>query len=145
MAIRIVLDTNVALSALLWRGNPYRILELVQRRNDIRLYTSPALAAELAEVLQRPSPSKRLAVIGMTARDVLTAYLGATELVEPTEVPPVVARDPDDDHVIAAAVAARATLLVSGDEDLISMGHYREISIVTAREAIDRLEATGPT
>src|SRR5436190_1234747 len=69
--LRIILDTNVALSALLWRGKPYRLLETLRLRSDIRLFSSPALMAELADVLARPSPAKQVAVIGRSAREVL--------------------------------------------------------------------------
>ena len=60
---------------------------------------------ELADVLTRPSPAKRLAVIGKTAQAVLADYVEVVEVVAPTEVPRVVPGDADDDHVIAAAVA----------------------------------------
>ena len=60
--MRIVLDTNVALSALQWRGKPYRLLEAIRQRSDMRLFSSPALLEELADVLGRASPTKQLAV-----------------------------------------------------------------------------------
>ena len=63
--MRIVLDTNVALSALLWRGKPHLMLKAIRERSDTRLVSSPALLAELAEVLSRPSPAKQLAAIGL--------------------------------------------------------------------------------
>jgi uncharacterized protein len=135
--LRIVLDTNVVLSALLWRGKPYRFLEAIVQRGDIRLFSSPALLAELADVLSRPSPSKQLAVIGRSAREVLTDYLEIIEVVEPRDVPRVVPGDADDDHVIAAAVTAYAALIVSGDSDLLSMGCHQGTEILTAAMAIE--------
>jgi len=57
--VRIVLDTNVVLSALLWRGTPYRLLDAIRNRSEARLFSSPALLDELAEVLTRPSATKR--------------------------------------------------------------------------------------
>jgi predicted nucleic acid-binding protein len=54
--------------------------------------------------------------------------------------------DPDDDHVIAAAVTGQADLIASGDtRDLLPLGSFAGIEIVTAREAVERLGATGWT
>ena len=49
-------------------------------------------------------------------------------------------RDPDDDQILAAAVSGNADLIVTGDEDLLVLGDYRQIPIVTARDALSRLE-----
>ena len=67
----------------------------------------------------------------------------AIELVEPAEVPRVVLSDADDDHVIAAAVAAGATLVVSGDSDLLGIGSYRGIEIISAAMALETVRAAG--
>ena len=57
-------------------------------------------------------------------------------------MPRVVPTDPDDDHVLAAAVTGAADLIASGDKrDLLSLGSYQGIPTVTAREAVERLEA----
>ncbi len=135
-AVRIVLDTNVVLSALLWRGTPYRLFEAVRQREQVELFTSTALLEELAEVLLRPVPMKRLAVIGRTARELLADYVDAADLVTPLAVPPVIAADPDDDHVVAAAVAAEADFIVSGDHHLLTLGIHRGIRIITPAEAL---------
>ena len=100
--MRIVLDTNVVLSALLWRGTPHHLLTTIGQRSSIQLYSSTALLEELADVLTRPSATKRLTLIGRSAREVLADYVEAIELVEPASVPRVVAGDVDDDQVIAA-------------------------------------------
>mgnify|MGYP001384115119 CR=1 FL=1 len=137
--MRIVLDTNVVLSALLWRGTPYQLLEAIRNRSETRLFTSPALLDELAGVLTRSSPTKRLAVIGKTARAVLADYVEAAEVVEPEHVPRVVPNDADDNQVIAAAVTAGADWIVSGDADLLSMGSYQGIPIITAAQAVEQI------
>ena len=61
-------------------------------------------------------------------------------------MPRIVANDADDDHVIAAAVAARAVLIATGDrKHLLPIGSHQGIAIVTAREVLDRIEATRKT
>lgn len=137
--VRIVLDTNVAVSALLWRGKPHQLFEAIRQRSDVRLFSSPVLIAELADVLSRRSPTKQLAAIGRSAREVLADYIEAVEVVEPVEVPRVVPSDADDDHVIAAAVAARADIIVSGDSDLLAMGSHQGIDIVSAAMAAEQM------
>lgn len=135
-ALRIVLDTNAVLSALLWRGPPHLVFQAARQQEHLRLFTSTVLLEELAEVLIRPSPAKRLALIGRTAREVLADYVEAAELVTPVATPPVIAADADDDHVIAAAVAAEADLIVSGDHHLLDLGSHQGIRILTPAAAL---------
>lgn len=133
--MRIVLDTNVVLSALLWRGTPYELLQSIRHCESVRLFTSTTLLEELGEILARAVPSKRLGLLGISAHQLLTDYIDAVELVRPVATPRVVAADPDDDHVIAAAIAAQADLLVSGDRDLLALGSYRGVRIVSPADA----------
>jgi uncharacterized protein len=112
----------------------------IRQQPSAQLYSSTALLEELADVLTRASAAKRLALIGKSAREVLADYVEAIELVEPIDVPRVVAGDVDDDQVIAAAVAARADLIVSGDrKHLLPIGNHQGIAIVEASEALQRL------
>jgi putative PIN family toxin of toxin-antitoxin system len=69
--VRIVLDTNIVLSALLWQGTPYHLLAAIREQPGVQLYSSPVLLDELADVLTRASAAKRLALIGKSAREVL--------------------------------------------------------------------------
>jgi putative PIN family toxin of toxin-antitoxin system len=134
--VRIVLDTNVVVSALLWRGAPHILLGAIRRLPSAQLFTSAALLEELAEVLIRPAAAKRLALIDRSARDVLIDYALVADVVTPLSTPPVVAADADDDHVIAAAIAAQADLLVSGDHHVLAVGSHQGIRIVTPAEAV---------
>jgi len=138
--MRLVLDTNVVVSALLWQGTPYRLLQTIRQEQGIRIYSSLALLDELADVLTRPFAGRRLALIGKTVHDVLADYSNVIELVEPDEVPRVVPTDPDDDQVIAAALVAKADYIVSGDSDLLGLAEFQDIPIVTAAEMLRRIE-----
>lgn len=137
--MRLVLDTNVVVSATLWRGAPYRLLELLRPPGDwISVYASAAMLNELTEVLLRPAMTQRLAAISRTPADVLRDYLTVVEVVEPASLH-AVARDPDDDIVIGTAVAAGAELVVTGDKPLLGVRRFGSVEIVSVAEAISRL------
>jgi len=71
---------------------------------------------------------------------------GIKPMVSPTDVSRVVPTDLDDDYVIAAAIAGQADLIASGDKrDLLPLGSIQGIPIITAREAVERLEESGKT
>jgi predicted nucleic acid-binding protein len=75
--------------------------------------------------------------------DLFNGYVALVECVVPAALEVPVSRDPDDDQILAAAVSGDADLIVTGDEDLLVLGHYRQIPIVSARDALSRLEQAG--
>lgn len=125
---------------MLWRGAPHQFLQALSQRSDVRLFTSPVLLEELAEVLLRPTATKRFTALGMNQSEALGAYIDAVDIVNPSEVHKVVLRDQDDDHVIAAALAANASIIVTGDDDLLSLGSHLSIQIVTVAQALVLIE-----
>lgn len=140
--MRLVLDTNVILSGLLWHGAPHEILERV-RSGALSLISSPILLAELAEVLGRAKFSTILTRAGLSRQHLLHEMRQFAEMVTPAPLPVAVCRDPDDDVVLAAALAAQVDLIVSGDADLLDLHEYQGIPIVTAAEAL-RLMGSQP-
>jgi putative PIN family toxin of toxin-antitoxin system len=134
--VRLVTDTNVVVSGLLWMGNPGRLLEAAAL-GHVTLYTSPALLAELTATLNTPKLSRPIVRSGMTLDDLLARYLNVAIVVQPAAVPRVVPNDADDDQVLACALAANAELIVSGDKHLLGLGgQYQGIRIVAPAEAV---------
>lgn len=136
--MRLVLDTNTVVSGFLWQGPPHRLVQLALD-GAIEIATSPALLDELAGILPRTKFTPRLALQSLTAEALVMRYAELAQLVRPALIEPVVLRDPHDDHVLACALAARADLIVSGDSDLLELGAYHDIPIVSAMQALDRL------
>jgi predicted nucleic acid-binding protein len=100
------------------------------------------LLDELAHTLGYAKFAGRLESFGTSIAALVAQYTALVSLVAPASVPRIVANDADDDHVIAAAVAARAELIVTGDrKHLLPIGSHQGIAIVTAREVVDRIEA----
>ena len=140
--MRLVLDTNVVVSALLWGGLPYQLLQFAVD-GEVALYTSPVLVAELSEILVRPHFKERLANQGTDPQAIAELYRSFAFLVEPASVPRVVPDDPDDDHVVACAVAARAHLIVTGDKHLLKLVGHQYIGIVTVGQAVTMARVGG--
>ena len=136
--MRVVLDTNTVVSALLWGGTPYALIAAATEER-IELYSSEVLIEELADVLGRTKFVPRLQQAQRTVAQLIEQYRGLVELVQPASVTPTVTSDSDDDQVLAAALAAQAALIVSGDDDLRRLGTYQGIPIVSAAECLRRV------
>ena len=138
--LKLVLDTNIVVSALLWGGVPYQFIRLATE-GEIELFTSDALLAELHGVLARPHLIKRLTRHHVTVEQTMTLYSKLTHCVQPLNTPRVVPGDADDDHTVAAAVTAQADLIISGDRHLLVLGSHQNIPIATARQALERINS----
>jgi putative PIN family toxin of toxin-antitoxin system len=136
--MRGVADTNIVISGLLWHGPPREVLDAV-RRGDLTLSTTGVLLAELQDVLARPKFAERLKCAAVTAEELVLGYAALAPVVQPSLIEPVIADDPDDDAVLACAVAAQAEVIVSGDPHLLLLKEYRGIRIVTAAQLLAEL------
>ena len=130
-----------SLSGLLWHGAPHAVMERV-RGGTLALVSSPALMAEFADVIGRANFDAVLARSNTSRERLLAEVRQLAEIVAPPPLPAPVCRDPDDDEVLALAIAAQIDLVVSGDHDLLSLGSYAGIPIVDAAEAIKRIDGS---
>ena len=129
----VVLDTNVVVAALVAEG---LCREVVHRAVRMRvLASSRPLMDELDGTLKR-----KFRITPATAA-FLRAFRQHLRLTEPQALPKRVCRAPDDDLVLATAVAAGATMIVTGDDDLLVLGNYSRIEIVPPRCFLERLDA----
>lgn len=133
--MRAVIDTNVLVSGLFWHGPPHKVLEHV-RDGTLDLIISPALLAELTDVLGRAKFETILARTGSSLELLLAGVRQLAEIVDPLPLSQPVCRDPDDDKVLALALTVSADLIVSGDDDLLVLNNFKGIPIVTPAEAI---------
>jgi uncharacterized protein len=127
----VVLDTNVIVAALVAKGLCHEVL--VRALGYSTVVTSPTLLDELERTLRAKF------TLGPAATVFLEQLRLRVHLVEPTPLAPPVSRDADDDVVLATAVAAKATVIVTGDLDLLVLRRYSGIDIVTPRDFLSRL------
>lgn len=137
--VRLVLDTNILVSALISsEGYPGRVLRAAKREGST-LITSTSQIDELQDVLAREH--LRHYIQPEEARSLLATLEAVGEVVD--ELPEVsLSADPDDNLILAAAIAGKADLVVSGDrKHMLAVGNVNGIPIVTAHEAADRLRS----
>ena len=135
MGALVVLDTNVLISALGWNAKPEACLELVLE-GRLEGAISPAILEERDRVMAYP----RFAFTEDEKHAFVEIVVAAFHVVEPTVDLAVVDDDPDDDAVLACAVAADADYVVSGDAHLQDLGSFRGIDVVEPATLLARVD-----
>lgn len=123
---RVVVDTNVMISAIVFGGPPRKVLEMVIG-GDINCSLSFAILDELRDVLQRPK-------FGFSPEQILTVLdelHSICEILNPPRRIRTIKADPDDNRILECAVEARADSIISGDAHLLELGNYRGIPIMS--------------
>jgi len=129
--VRVVFDTNVLYAAFVAKGFCEEVVDEAAGACD--LVWSPPLKHELESVLARHQ-------IGFATRLALAAYVDLCEFVEPTPLRQRVCRDRNDDVVLATALAGKADVIVTGDDDLLVLKAFRGIRILSARQFLQLLD-----
>jgi uncharacterized protein len=133
--IRVVLDTNVYISALMFGGLPGSLLDLALLQSFLPVI-SPALLDELDEKLRI-----KFEVDAEDAVTIRAKLESIAEIVKPETALHVIEDDPDDNRVLECAAKGNADYIVTGDRHLLRLGSYETIQIVTVRQFLDAVEA----
>jgi putative PIN family toxin of toxin-antitoxin system len=132
--LKVVLDTNVLISAILFGGKPRQILEKAIR-GEIRLCLSEPILEELKGVLQRSKFDYSPEMIQF----ILTELTGIADVVNPSEMIDLVLEDPDDNRILECAVEAGANYIITGDIHLLKLSRYRNIGVLNAAAFLETL------
>ena len=138
--MRAVVDTNVALSGLLWHGPPNQILKWA-REGNLEILACEETTAELRRVLRYERFTQRLSMLEASPAEV-SAYFMNLVLFVPTPqfIPEQIMEDPFDNLFLALASENKAHLIISGDSHLLELKEYNHIQIVTPSEACRVIE-----
>lgn len=128
--IKAVLDTNVILSALFWRDAPYLILKKAIK-GDFLFLTSPDILKEVKEklIFKFKVPQEKV-------REYLEALIVNSKIVIPQKRLKIVKADPNDNKIIECAFEGKADFIISGDTHLKSLRHYKNIKIISPKQAL---------
>jgi putative PIN family toxin of toxin-antitoxin system len=140
--MRAVVDASVPVRAIIHpAGTVGPVLGALRDARYVILYSEPLLA-ELVDVLRRPRIRDKYGIYDEDVETVLALILLRGELVIPDEAI-TACRDPKDDALLEVAVAGRADVIVTGDEDLLVLHPFRGIGIVGPARFMENLES-GP-
>lgn len=130
--IRVVLDTNVLVSALLFSGEPARIVTGWKSGAFVPVFSRETFD-EFVKVLAYPKFELTDQEIDSLIEDEVLPFFEVVDIAESVRG---VCRDPADDPFLACALAANAAYLVSGDKDLLDLGRFKGAKIITPRELL---------
>ena len=136
--LRIVADTNIYVSAILFGGLPEDFMMLAKAAK-FKLYISLPIFEEIRKVLVL-----KFSATDMVIETALRTIRAATHLVQPRPFPEIVIeRDPSDDRILECAVAAYANIIISGDRHLRDLNRFENIEIMTIRNFLEYLKLHG--
>lgn len=142
--IQAVLDVNVLVSSTVGPLGHSRQLLTAWQDQRFTLLTSEGMIVELEEKLRLPRISQRYKLTEEDIRFVVGLLRTQAQLVMvPAEEQRVVTSDPEDDYVLATARLGQAQYLVTGDRNLLNMGEYEEVTIITPREFLEIFQSVG--
>jgi putative PIN family toxin of toxin-antitoxin system len=132
--MRIVVDTNVIASAVFFGGKPYQLLRYIME-DRVDVVASKDIVDEYEEIVSRLQRKYQ----AISTRIPLQELLAKLEIIR-VRSDIKASRDPDDDKFISCAVDGKCFYIVSGDNDLLSVGNYGKIEILTVADFLRRLE-----
>jgi putative PIN family toxin of toxin-antitoxin system len=131
--VRVVIDTNVLVSAFIVGGKPRRlVLKLLEEHTVI---LSRQMLAELADVLAR---DKFIVKTSQVDR-FLASLVRKSKIVTPSSRFKVISEDPDDDVVLNTAYNGKADYIITGDKHLLALKEFKRIKIVTVTQMLENL------
>ena len=133
---RVVLDTNVILSALLFKGKLSKIVELWENGSFIPLI-SKEIFKELQRTLEYPKFHLTKNEIAIIINNYILPYFDVADVSYPVNN---ICRDEDDDKFLSCAISGGSDLIVSGDMDLLSLKSYKTIKIINPMDFISMFE-----
>ena len=132
--MRVVLDTNVVMSAIFFGGTPLKIVRATFAKK-VELVVTKAVLSEYREVAERLHEQFPT----VNYRRPLAILESKLTMVRPAVLDDIVCRDPDDDDIIACALGGNAKVICSGDGDLLSLNGFRGLEIMQPTDFCRRL------
>ena len=131
--MKLVLDTNIFISAFYWGGNPQKIIDKIIEGTD-ELYISDKILKEISAVMSRPKFK--------STQDIIERYIKTIEKIGKKvfisgEIKGI-CRDKEDDDKIECGITSGADFLITGDNDLLILGNYQNLKIISINDYLNK-------
>jgi putative PIN family toxin of toxin-antitoxin system len=134
--VKVILDTNVVISAFLWGGKPLQLLRMAAD-GTFDIFTSRILLEELERTLGYDKFFQHLMLAELNPMKARAKYESLTTIIDSPELPEIIVKkDPSDDAVIETAIAAEAEFIISGNDHLLELKQSYNFRIITPSEFI---------
>lgn len=126
---RIVLDTNIFISAFFWEGNETELIRKIEQGNA-NLFVSLDIIEEIENVIERPKFVEAMKKANQTHAKIMNKIVAISHIIIKSEYSVEISRDKKDDKFINCALSANADYIISGDNDLLVLEKYKQIKII---------------
>ena len=136
--MKVVLDTNVIISGLLWKGNVNEIFKLYLD-NKISICSNQSILEEVNKVLQYPRIKKVLDKYEQNPADIFNKFKKITRIYPEITIKNIIKEDPSDDKFIACAISSKSKIIISGDKHLLKLKKFKDIIIFTPTKFLQEI------
>ena len=137
--MRVVLDTNILISAFLWKGKLAQIFNFINQREIILCFSKLTLD-ELIRVSHYPHINKKIKEENLDFDKIVAELASASIIVNPKNIPDIIKDDPSDNIFLACALSAQASFIISGDKHLLNLKEFQDIPILTPHKFLNRFQ-----
>jgi len=134
--VKVVLDTNILIPAIAFGGKPQEVLNLVLEEKII-VFISPILLAEFKEIYRKKFPLSK-EDFELTIKNIEELF----EIIQPIKTLGV-CRDEYDNRVLEAALEGKCSYIITGDKDLLDLGSFKNIEILTTEQFLQIQDSGG--
>lgn len=137
--MKIVADTNVLISTILWGEQLQPLSELINEQR-VRLCFSPETINEIHRVASYPHITKKAKGENLNITFLIDKIISRSAIVHPKIKPTTITKDPSDNMFLACALEAQASFIISGDKHLLTLKKFQKIPIVTPRQFLTQIK-----